>query len=322
MLKRWLVRFSVLLVGFLMVGFLLVLMSTGGGASVRAAELGISTPSQFVWPISGNSVPDLPISSAYGPRLRAGCNYCYDYHQGIDIPTPVNTTLVAVTTGTVRIAGSHPAYNDGVVQLDHGGGIYSNYLHITASLVITGEVVGIGQAIALSGISDSGFPHLHFEIRSGSVWREDAVNPLGYLPYPDTITHTVTISDVLPEQAVWVRVTAPGNELDVNQITVTVRNLATNELVDHRIVDYEERNKRYEGAPSELDNPDMEGVFIDPHIFGSATALYVIDLRFHDLLGVGEVEVEACAIDIKGNAVCEATAGNFWMTVHLPMIMR
>ena len=128
--------------------------------------------------------------------------------------------------------------------------------------------------------------------------------------------------EVLPEWAVWVRVTAPGNELDVNRITVTVRSLASNELVESRVVDYEERNKRYGGDPSQLDNPDMERVLIEPHIFGSGTELYVIDLQFYDLLGAGEVEIEACAIDIQGNEVCEATEGRFWMRVHLPVIMR
>ena len=148
------------------------------------------------------------------------------------------------------------------------------------------------------------------------------MNPLGYLPYPDTISHTVTNSQVLPEWAVWVRVTAPGNELDVNRITVTVRSLASNELVESRVVDYEERNKRYEGDPSQLDNPDMEGVLIEPHIFGSETELYMVDLQFYDLSGMGEVEIEACAVDIQGNEVCETTEGRFWMRVHLPVIMR
>ena len=41
----------------------------------------------------------------------------YDFHRGVDIPTPIGTPLVAIDDGTVRIAGSHSAYSDGVVQV-------------------------------------------------------------------------------------------------------------------------------------------------------------------------------------------------------------
>jgi len=78
------------------VGVLLALMVLHKAASAGAIEAAITIPAHFVWPISGSSTPDLPLSSAYGPRLRAGCGHCYDYHQGIDIPAPVGTTLVAV----------------------------------------------------------------------------------------------------------------------------------------------------------------------------------------------------------------------------------
>ena len=41
----------------------------------------------------------------------------YDFHRGVDIPIPIGTPLVAIDDGTVRIAGSHSAYGDGVVQV-------------------------------------------------------------------------------------------------------------------------------------------------------------------------------------------------------------
>ena len=41
----------------------------------------------------------------------------YDFHRGVDIPIQVGTPVVAIDDGTVRIAGSHPAYSDGVVQV-------------------------------------------------------------------------------------------------------------------------------------------------------------------------------------------------------------
>ena len=43
----------------------------------------------------------------------------YDWHRGVDIPCPLQTPLVAVGPGVVRINGSHPGYSDGIVQIRH-----------------------------------------------------------------------------------------------------------------------------------------------------------------------------------------------------------
>ena len=43
--------------------------------------------------------------------------YRYDFHRGVDIPKPAGTPVRAIACGKVRIAGSHPAYSDGVVQV-------------------------------------------------------------------------------------------------------------------------------------------------------------------------------------------------------------
>ena len=276
----------------------------------------------FVWPISGTATPDLPQSSAYGPRLRASCDRCYDFHQGIDIPTPISTTLLAVLTGTVRIAGSHPLYSDGVVQLDHGNKLYTNYIHVAASLVVTGQVVAQGEPVALSGVGDNGFPHLHFETRQGSVLRQDAVNPYRYLPYTDTIRHTIAITEVLTEGGVWLRVTTPADELDLDTVTLTVRSAITGGLLAESGLGYETRNKKYLGDPAQIDTPDLDGVRIQPLVYATNTPVYVVDFLFHRLPGLGPVRIDACALDVKGNAVCDNTTGLFGRQLFLPQITR
>lgn len=304
-----------LLVGLALTALLLLLVAS----RVQAEEE--SWP-PFIWPVSGTAAPDLPQSSAYGPRLRAGCDRCYDYHQGIDIPAPISTTLPAVLTGTVRIAGSHPAYSDGVVQLDHGNALYTNYIHVAASLVVTGQVVAQGQAIALSGVGSSGFPHLHFETRQGSVLRQDAVNPWRYLPYTDTLRHTVAVTEIVPDGSVWLRVTTPADELDVNAITLTVRSAITGGLLAAPSLDYEARNKAYLGDPTLLDVPDLDGVLIQPLLYATDTPRYVVDFLFHHLPGLGPVTVEACALDVKSNAVCHSAAGIFGFQLYLPDVRK
>ena len=42
----------------------------------------------------------------------------YDFHRGVDIPTPLYTVVYAIDDGTVRIPGpSHSGFSDGVVQV-------------------------------------------------------------------------------------------------------------------------------------------------------------------------------------------------------------
>jgi hypothetical protein len=263
---------------------------------------------QWVWLISGSTTPDPAYSSPYGPRLKASENFRYDYHQGIDIPTPLNTVLHAVSTGTVRIAGSHPQYSDGVVQIDHGDNIYSNYLHITASLVTTGQVVNMGQPVALSGASESGFAHVHFEIRDGSVFRRDTINPFRYLPYSNTLSHTIAITQITPHDSVWVQVTAPPLELDINQISITVRSLITPALTVSRLLDYEARNLAYLGNPAILDDETLDDMLVQPAPFNINSDQYGVAVQFQNLPNVGNAVVEACVVDVMGGEKCRQKA--------------
>ena len=41
----------------------------------------------------------------------------YDYHRGVDIPTPNGTEVYAIDDGIVRLAGKYPNYVEPVVQV-------------------------------------------------------------------------------------------------------------------------------------------------------------------------------------------------------------
>ncbi len=144
------------------------------------------------------SFSDVPLSSTYGPRQKASENFRYDFHRGIDIPTPYGTPVFALTAGEVRIAGLNPEYADALVQLRHWrpgmtscqptGCYSSSYHHLSSVAVQVGQQVSKGQLLGFTGASQSGFEHLHFEIRNApgfdpySAWQRDAIHPLRVLP--------------------------------------------------------------------------------------------------------------------------------------------
>jgi murein DD-endopeptidase MepM/ murein hydrolase activator NlpD len=160
---------------------------------------------------------DGPISSSFGPRQLVSGNFRYDFHRGLDIPTPVGTPVFAFADGVVRKAGSDPSYTDPLVQLRHyrpgfsgsctnGGGCYvTNYLHMSEAAVAIGDSVSKGELIGYSGASSAtNFAHVHFEVRNAppqdpfSGWQRDTIHPLQVLPYPDSGATNIqlTLDDV------------------------------------------------------------------------------------------------------------------------------
>jgi hypothetical protein len=183
------------------------------------------------------------LSSTFGPRQKASAGFRFDWHRGIDLPADCSTPLHAIAAGTVRLAGVNSSYEDRMVQIRHarpgGGYYYSNYLHLTSVTVAVSDTVTAGQIIAYSGetgIEDvnptcdpdpaGGFDHLHFEIRNGGVWQEDAVHPLTRLAYPDLTAPQVMITNVntadTANPTVDVRVELPPAELDLNRVEVVL----------------------------------------------------------------------------------------------------
>ena len=276
---------------------------------------------KHVWPISGTELPDGPLASPFGPRLKASEAYRYDFHRGIDIPSDIGTPVRAVADGTVRIGGEHPGYKDGIVQIRHagvGGGVYySNYMHISESLVEEGQVVERGEVIARTGASESGYAHLHFEIRAGGLYQKDCINPFSVLPYADANSPEVVIDFVELSQpgAPVVQATVrlpritPDAELDFNRIEIVTYRKNGKKLtaLDAQAFDMEVWNALYtpKNDPNAyLDDPDFNGVFVRPGVFNAASDRYEISFTFRALQGPDNPKhlvVEALARDVKGN---------------------
>ena len=103
----------------------------------------------------------------------------YAGHYGIDITAYYGAPIYAGASGTVIHSGNNYGYGNCVI-IDHGNGLQTLYGHCSTLAVTVGEQVIQGQLIAYEGSTGivTG-PHMHFEVRSGSV----KLNPVDYLEH-------------------------------------------------------------------------------------------------------------------------------------------
>jgi murein DD-endopeptidase MepM/ murein hydrolase activator NlpD len=118
-------------------------------------------------------------------------------HTGIDITAPAGTPVVAACDGTVANIQPNPSKTYGnQVVIQHAGGLNTQYAHLGQVDVKPGATVHAGDQIGLSGTTGNVWkgnkdnppttPHLHFEIRRGSIKPHSTggqvVDPMQYLP--------------------------------------------------------------------------------------------------------------------------------------------
>lgn len=135
--------------------------SRGSSRSSRSSNGGSG---QLSWPVSGS------ITSAYGYRGS-------EFHDGIDIASPIGTAIYAAAGGKVASAGYEGGYGR-TILVDHGNGVVTRYAHLSEINVNTGQSVSRGQLIGRVGVTGrTTGPHLHFEVIDGG----SNCNPLNYL---------------------------------------------------------------------------------------------------------------------------------------------
>ncbi|MCM2348493.1 MAG: M23 family metallopeptidase [Bacteriovoracaceae bacterium] len=122
---------------------------------------------RFLWP-----VPNFyRVSSHFGPRGRR-------HHDGIDIPAPSGTPIIASDTGVVIYSDNGIRGYGNMIVIAHGDDIFTVYAHNRKNKVDKGDRVEKGQVIALVGNTGrSTGPHVHYEIRVKNRVR----NPAQYL---------------------------------------------------------------------------------------------------------------------------------------------
>lgn len=127
---------------------------------------------KFIWPCPVSSRITSKFGSRTSPTAGASSN-----HKGIDIGAPTGSDIVAAAAGEVVISTySYSAGN--YVMINHGGGVYTVYMHASKLLCKVGETVKQGQVIAKVGSTGySTGPHLHFGVRLNGTY----VNPSQYV---------------------------------------------------------------------------------------------------------------------------------------------
>ncbi|MFG3197283.1 transglycosylase family protein [Streptomyces sp. NPDC048208] len=122
-----------------------------------------------------------PVHASIGTSYRtAGPHWSKGYHTGVDFVVPTGTSVHAVADGLVVSAGWGGSYGYQVVVRHHDGR-YSQYAHLSAISVRSGQSVSVGQRIGRSGATGNVTgPHLHFEVRTGPGFGTD-LDPVAYL---------------------------------------------------------------------------------------------------------------------------------------------
>ncbi len=146
-------------------------------SAVKQFELGGNLPPVFLWPVTG------PISAGY---LDVAYRAVFGVpHRGMDIAVPQTTPVRTVADGLVFAVKDGGTTGYSYILIGHRNGYASLYGHVSTSFVKSGEIVSIGQMIALSGgkpgTHGAGYmttgSHLHLEITKNGVH----VNPASVL---------------------------------------------------------------------------------------------------------------------------------------------
>ena len=112
---------------------------------------------------------DGPITARYGEQRSINGSGPSGHHGGTDIGVIVGTPVKATNRGRVVLARQLQVRGNMVI-IDHGGGLFSGYAHMSTLNVAEGQMVEAGELIGMSGNTGlSTGAHLHWEMSSGGI---------------------------------------------------------------------------------------------------------------------------------------------------------
>lgn len=129
------------------------------------------------------------VTSHFNPSRRHPVYGTVMPHTGTDYRAPTGTPIRAASAGVVA-RSTFDSRAGNYVRIDHGGGTWTGYSHLSVRHVSVGQRVAAGQTIGLSGATGSvTAAHLHFEVSVNGV----KVNPVPFLA-----ARATTIAHPLP----------------------------------------------------------------------------------------------------------------------------
>ncbi|MEY2909945.1 MAG: hypothetical protein RLZZ602_2468 [Pseudomonadota bacterium] len=126
----------------------------------------------MVWPAVG------PISGVYGSQ-RVYNGTPGSPHYGVDVAVPKGHPVTAPAPGVVTLAEPDLFYSGGTVILDHGYGLSSSFLHLSAVHVQVGDELAVGDLIGAVGATGRATgPHLDWRMS----WGDERIDPQLLVP--------------------------------------------------------------------------------------------------------------------------------------------
>ena len=160
----------------------------------------------FAWPLPPmtmihGSLRARYLSSQFGPRINPVTGKAQN-HGGLDMPTEVGTPVTTIAPGKVgTVVRDHPVAGH-YVEVDHGNGYWSRYLHLSRIDVTPGTTLPVGGKVGVSGggvgIPGAGRttgPHLHLEVWKGKPYAK------GSTPVDPEPLLTVELADIVKAAA-------------------------------------------------------------------------------------------------------------------------
>ncbi len=132
--------------------------------SARLKALYSNVTPEKLWTGPWQLPADGPLTARMGEQRSINGSTPSGHHGGTDIGVPEGTPVHATNRGRVVLAEKLTVRGNMVI-IDHGGGLFSGYCHLSEIDVTDGQLVEAGDAIALSGNTGlSTGAHLHWEM--------------------------------------------------------------------------------------------------------------------------------------------------------------